>query len=158
VTEYSETHGHLEGPYRYRPGRFSLRRKRWYRWHLPGGESYLDVTEDYTREDFTLTDEQWGSLDYLMRAKRREAWPSVIAELLRSKKFWAVLVGVYLIFWAGGNWSYGYTHNCLRSHKEEVYNPSTEDTETVTVCDFYGGNAKRWTLLDPIRVVIGWDF
>jgi len=58
----------------------------------------------------------------------------------------------------GGRWSYGYTYNCVRSHTVERYNPNTEHTATVTVCDFFTANSMRWTLLDSIRVLAGWDF
>jgi hypothetical protein len=157
VGVWSATDGYLEGPHRYRPSGFSLRRKKWYRWHLPHSDNFLDVSEDVTRPDVSITDEEWASLTSLMCRARQEEGPGLV-EVLKSKKFWAVVVGLYLIFWAGGNWSYGYTHNCVRSHTEEVYNPSTEDVETVTVCDFYSANSKRWTLLDPVRALIGWDF
>lgn len=55
----------------------------------------------------------------------------------------------------GGNYSFGYTHKCVRSHTEERVINSDGDTQNVTVCDFYSANAKRWTFGDPIRAVVG---
>lgn len=60
---------------------------------------------------------------------------------------------VYLVFWIGGNYSFDYTHKCVRSHTEERVINSDGDTQNVTVCDFYSANAKRWTFADPVRAV-----
>jgi hypothetical protein len=58
----------------------------------------------------------------------------------------------YAVFWIGGNYSFDYTHKCVRSHTEDRVN-NQGDEYTVTVCDFYVANGKRWTLLDPARAV-----
>ncbi len=60
---------------------------------------------------------------------------------------------VYLIFWMGGLYSFGYTHECVRSHQEEEAFNNEGDTRMVTVCDFYTANSKRWTFYDPVRSV-----
>jgi hypothetical protein len=57
------------------------------------------------------------------------------------------------IFWIGGNYSFNYTHDCVRSHKEWQVINNEGDEELVTICDFYSANSKRWTLLDPARSV-----
>jgi hypothetical protein len=62
-------HGYLHGPHWYRTSWFSLRRKKWYRWHLPNG-SYLDVSEDSGHADFDLDVEDWESLNYLMSVEQ----------------------------------------------------------------------------------------
>lgn len=59
----------------------------------------------------------------------------------------------YLVFWIGGNYSFRYTHTCVRSHQEEQPVGNEGDTEMVTVCDWYSANAKRWTFGDPVRSV-----
>jgi hypothetical protein len=61
----------------------------------------------------------------------------------------------YAVFWIGGNYSFHYTHRCVRSHQEEQVINQDGDTEMVTVCDWYSANAKRWTALDPVRSVFG---
>jgi hypothetical protein len=69
------------------------------------------------------------------------------------QKFGLWFAAAYLVFWMGGNYSFNYTHNCVRSHTEErAINPEG-DTENVTVCDFYSANAKRWTIGDPVRAI-----
>lgn len=61
----------------------------------------------------------------------------------------------YLLVWAGGNWSYDYTHACVRSHEVAVDPGDFEDQHVTatsrTVCDYTQDNGKRWTILGPIR-------
>jgi len=94
----------------------------------------------------------------LGRAERDGQVSEVSFGFLTSGKVWGAAVGVYVVFWAGGNWSFGYTHRCVRSHVEQAYDPAVDDLRDRRVCDWYTANDKRWTLLDPLRAVIGWDF
>jgi hypothetical protein len=77
---------------------------------------------------------------------------------LTKRQKWATGIAVfYLIFWMGGNYSFNYTHTCVRSHQElrEVPDGQGDVIEkNVTVCDFYSANAKRWTFGDPARSLV----
>jgi uncharacterized membrane protein len=67
---------------------------------------------------------------------------------------WGIVLAVaYLLFYSGGSYSFHYTHTCVRSHQEEQPVGQNGDTETVTVCDWYAANAKRWSFGDPARAV-----
>lgn len=73
---------------------------------------------------------------------------------MSGRQKWALgFALVYAIFWIGGNYSFAYTHTCVRSHQEEQQVGNDGDTQMVTVCDWYSANAKRWTFLDPARAV-----
>jgi hypothetical protein len=68
----------------------------------------------------------------------------------------AIGVGVaYLLFYLGGNYSFRYTHRCVRSHQQTVFEatPDNAVSHTITVCDRYSGNAKRWSVGDPVRAL-----
>jgi hypothetical protein len=70
-----------------------------------------------------------------------------------AQRFGLWFAAAYLVFWMGGNYSFHYTHTCVRSHTEEQPVGTDGDTQMVTVCDWYSANAKRWTFLDPVRSV-----
>lgn len=72
--------------------------------------------------------------------------------MTKMQKFGLWFAIAYAVFWMGGNYSFDYTHKCVRSHTEEQAVGNEGDTQTVTVCD-YSANAKRWTFLDPARAV-----
>jgi len=74
------------------------------------------------------------------------------------------VVVAYLLFYLGGNYSFRYTHVCVRSHQQLVFEATHDNAvaHTVTVCDRYSGNAKRWSFRDPVRAlysepVTRWD-
>lgn len=73
--------------------------------------------------------------------------------MTKTQKVGAMVAIADAVFWIGGNYSFDYTHKCVRSHTEQQVINSDGDTQTVTVCDFYSANAKRRTLLDPARAV-----
>jgi hypothetical protein len=60
---------------------------------------------------------------------------------------------IYLVLWMGGNYSFQYTHQCVRSHTEERYNANADDTETVTVCDYYSANGRQWGFWSPLAAI-----
>jgi hypothetical protein len=70
---------------------------------------------------------------------------------------WAALgIGVaYFLFYLGGSYSFSYTHVCSRSHKKVVFEATHNNAvqHTITVCDAYSGNAKRWSPGDPVRAL-----
>jgi hypothetical protein len=84
---------------------------------------------------------------------------------VKRKKWWALGIGVaYLLFYLGGSYSFRYTHFCARSHRQVVFDATHNNAEshTITVCDVYAGNAKRWSPGDPVRALYserltGWD-
>lgn len=72
-----------------------------------------------------------------------------------TKRRLLIAAGIYTAVIFGGNLSFSYTHTCVRSHTEDHFN-NNGDESTVTVCDFYTANGKRWTLLDPFRSLPGY--
>lgn len=83
------------------------------------------------------------------------AWAKQSQRAAATKRLLIWGVGVYALLWLGGEQSYYYTHKCVRSHQEERYNSAADDVEEVTVCDFYSANGHRWTILGPVRAVLG---
>jgi hypothetical protein len=75
------------------------------------------------------------------------------------------MVGIaYLLFYLGGNYSFRYTHVCTRSHQKTVFQATHTGpvSHTIIVCDVYSGNAKRWSIGDPVRALYsepltGWN-
>lgn len=75
---------------------------------------------------------------------------------MRGKKWWAIGIGAAcLIFYLGGSYSFRYTHVCVRSHRKTVFEATQDNavSHTVTVCDKYSGNSKRWSPGDPARAL-----
>ena len=75
---------------------------------------------------------------------------------MKSWQKWAAagIAVFYLIFWMGGNYSFQFTHTCVRSHQElrEVPDGQGDSIEKyVTVCDYYTANGRRWSFGDPAR-------
>jgi hypothetical protein len=62
---------------------------------------------------------------------------------------------VYFLFYLGGSYSFDYTHVCARNHRKVVYEATHDNAvpHTITVCDRYAGNAKRWSFGDPVRAI-----
>ena len=80
---------------------------------------------------------------------------------VRRMKWLALGVGfACLVFYLGGSYSFRYTHVCVRSHKHVVFNATHDNVEshTVTVCDAYSGNSKRWSPGDPVRALYSEPF
>ncbi len=57
---------------------------------------------------------------------------------------------VYAVLWFGGDLSYRLTHDCVRK-RVEAY----PEGGTVTFCEQFGDNGRRWTPLGPIRELVG---
>lgn len=81
-------------------------------------------------------------------------------------KTWLVLaIGIALfLFYLGGSYSFSYTHVCIKSHKDVVFNLTHDNavSHTVIVCDVYSGNSKHWSPGDPARALsseslTGWN-
>jgi hypothetical protein len=72
------------------------------------------------------------------------------------KTSWVVAIGAaYFLFYLGGSYSFRYTHSCAHSHQKVVYveTQHASTSRTITVCDRYSGNAKRWSFGDPVRAI-----
>lgn len=125
---------------------------------------YLDTSDP--KNPYGWTDEgdafpvySHGLTWHPITTRRRWWWERRIVPVLDaafSKRVWVAAALVYVIVFLGGSLSFGYTHRCVRSHEREVPVNNEGDVETVTVCDFYTANGKRWTLLDPFRALPGW--
>lgn len=85
----------------------------------------------------------WGRIDELAHT------------VTTGPTLWIVLA-VYALIWFGGNVSFKYTHTCVRSHQEEILVGKNGETQTLSYCDFYTANGKRWTTLDPFRALPGY--
>jgi hypothetical protein len=102
------------------------------------------------RAERGVTATQWRESRRRLAVWRRRSDDARVTSW-RKVAIW--LAGIYVVFWIGGNYSFDYTHKCVRSHTEERVINSDGDTEQVTVCDYYSANAKRWTFGDPVRAV-----
>jgi hypothetical protein len=74
----------------------------------------------------------------------------------RAQKWGLGIALFYAVFYMGGSYSFNYTHECVRSHQQEEVRRTADGDyyeTTVTVCDWYTANAKRWTFLDPVRAI-----
>lgn len=78
--------------------------------------------------------------------------------ILLDKRFWIAMTCVYAVVWVGGEASFRYTHHCLRYNIGPVDDGSGDVGVGQSSCAFYSANGRRWTVLDPVRVLIGWNF
>lgn len=61
------------------------------------------------------------------------------------------IAAAYLVFYLGGDYSFSYTHECVRGHTEQIADEG--GYAEVLVCDWYTANEKRWTFGDPVRAI-----